>query len=111
MIESFVKMKKIDPETKAGCVAFASKIMGDKWNPLIIQGLFNGSSRFSHLQTTIKVNPRTLSARLDYLEASGIVTRTMFNQIPPKVEYALTAKGKDLMPIITSMINWGNKYG
>ncbi len=110
MIESFVKMKKDSLEKHVGCIAFASKILGDKWTPLIIKNLYSGKLRFSQLHQATTINPRTLSARLDFLEQTQIISRTMYAQIPPRVEYELTAKGLDLIPILKSMAEWGEKY-
>jgi len=103
-------MKKIIVEKRMGCVAFAATIMGDKWNPLIIRILCNGSSRFSLLQGEMGINPRTLSARLDFLEHHRIIERTLHSEVPPRVEYSLTPKGQDLIPILKSMARWGDKY-
>lgn len=101
-------MKKV--EKRFGCVAFAAQILGDKWTPLIIKNLCEGRSRFSEMQTENGINPRTLSAKLDFLEESGIVKKDVFPEKPPKVEYSLTEKGLDLIPILKSMAAWGDKY-
>lgn len=70
-----------------------------------------GVSRFSELrQQAGGLNPRTLSARLDELERFGIVTKKAFAEAPPRVEYTLTKKGKDLVPILERMVEWGKKY-
>lgn len=67
--------------------------------------------RFSDLQQSVGgINPRTLSARLDELEAIGIVTRQCFAEVPPRVEYALTPKGRDFIPILNKMVEWGRKH-
>lgn len=100
--------KKI--EKKPGCVAFAAKILGDTWTILIIQNLCDGCLRFGELQNVVGVNPRTLSARLDFLEESGIIIRKIYSEVPVKVEYSLTTKGKDLIPILKKMADWGGKY-
>lgn len=100
--------KKI--EKKPGCVAFAAQILGDTWTILIIRNLCDGCMRFSQLQQIVGVNPRTLSARLDFLETAEIVTRKAYPVVPVKVEYTLTDKGKDLIPILQKMADWGDKY-
>lgn len=97
-------------EKSPGCIAFAAKILGDKWNPLIIKNLCEKKKRFSELQRLLKINPRTLSARLDFLEKASILTRTVYPEVPPKVEYAVTQKGQDLVPVFNSMAAWGDKY-
>lgn len=103
-------MKTVSIEKRTGCVAFAAQVIGDKWNPLILRFLCDGPSRFSQLQLAITVNPRTLSARLDLLERHNIITRTIHSEVPPRVEYTLTEKGQDLIPILKSMAKWGDKY-
>jgi DNA-binding HxlR family transcriptional regulator len=56
------------------------------------------------------ISPRTLSQRLDELEQNKIITKECFAEVPPRVEYTLTQKGKDLIPILKSMAAWGGKY-
>jgi DNA-binding HxlR family transcriptional regulator len=93
------------------CVIATTKILGDKWTPILLFALAERNLRFSELQEESGgVNPRTLSARLDAMEQKGIVKRTVYPEVPPRVEYALTAKGKDLIPVLKSMIDWAYKY-
>ncbi len=73
--------------------------------------LFRGPKRFCELEKSVgNINPRTLSQRLDDLEANGIITRSAFAEVPPRTEYALTAKGRDLHPVLKQMAAWGEKY-
>lgn len=93
------------------CIAATTKILGDKWTPMLLFSLADRSRRFCDLQTEAGgVNPRTLSARLDGLEKAGIVKREVFPEVPPRVEYSLTSKGQDLLPVLQSMINWADKH-
>lgn len=93
------------------CVAATTKIVGDKWTPMLLFALAEGPKRFCQLQEEAGgVNPRTLSARLEALDGTGIVKRSVFPEVPPRVEYELTEKGRDLLPVIRSMIAWANKY-
>src|SRR5438270_537465 len=88
-------------EPKVGCIAGAMQIIGNKWTALILRDLFGGPKRFCELEKSVgKINPRTLSQRLDDLEAHGIVTRQSFSEVPPRTEYTLTPKGRDLLPIL-----------
>lgn len=97
---------------KPSCVAAAANILGDKWTPMIIRALSSGTQRFCKLQDMAGgVNPRTLSARLLKLEEQGIITKVIYAEVPPRTEYALTDKGKDLLPILEQMATWGDKYG
>ena len=78
---------------------------------MLLYALGNGQNRFGELQAAVGgVNPRTLSARLDALEKDGVIDKTVFAEMPPRVEYTLTAKGRDLLPIIEGMIVWGQKH-
>ena len=87
------------------------KIIGNKWTALILRDLFTGPKRFCELERSVgNINPRTLSQRLDDLEQHGIVTRASFNEMPPRIDYTLTQKGQDLLPILEQMAAWGNKH-
>lgn len=101
--------KPIEP--KIGCIAGAMEIIGNKWTALILRDLFAGPKRFCELERSVgKINPRTLSQRLDDLEAHGIISRRSYDSAPPRIEYSLTAKGADLLPILQQMAAWGTKY-
>jgi DNA-binding HxlR family transcriptional regulator len=98
-------------ETKNGCIASAMDIIGSKWTALILRDLADGINRFSDLEKSIAgINPRTLSQRLDDLERHAIITKQSFAEVPPRVEYRLTAKGHDLIPVLKQMAQWGDKY-
>jgi DNA-binding HxlR family transcriptional regulator len=106
-----IAMTNIKIEKHPGCVAGALCVMGNKWTPLIIMLLANGSQRFSALENALGgISPRTLSQRLDELEKMAIITKTRFAETPPRVDYELTPKGRDLIPILKSMAAWGDKY-
>jgi DNA-binding HxlR family transcriptional regulator len=98
-------------EKHPGCVAEAVSILGNKWTALIVMQLAKGPCRFSGLEHTVAgISPRTLSQRLDDLEQKKIITKKCFAEVPPRVEYDLTDKGQDLLPILKSMATWGEKY-
>ena len=98
-------------ESKVGCISCAMDIIGNKWTALILRDLFTGPKRFGELEKSVgNINPRTLSQRLDDLESCGVVTKTSFAEVPPRIEYALTEKGQDLLPILKQMAAWGEKY-
>jgi DNA-binding HxlR family transcriptional regulator len=98
-------------EPHVGCIANAMQIIGSKWTALILRDLFGGPKRFCELEKSVgNINPRTLSQRLDDLEADGIITRRSFAEVPPRTEYTLTAKGTDLLPILKQMAAWGTKH-
>jgi DNA-binding HxlR family transcriptional regulator len=102
--------EKCTPRERA-CVAAAAAIISSKWTPQLIYAMANGVHRFGELQKEVGgINPRTLSARLDELERSGILVKTAYAEVPPRIEYALTPKGEDLLPILVQMAEWGDKY-
>lgn len=86
------------------CVA----VIGGKWKPTILYHLSYGPARFNVLRRLIPaVTARMLALQLRELEADGIVSRTVASQVPPRVDYALTAAGETLMPILAAMAAWG----
>lgn len=98
-------------ESKIGCIASTMEIIGNKWTALILRDLVGGTKRFGELEKSVgTINPRTLSQRLDDLEAHGIITRQSFAEVPPRCEYTLTQKGQDLVPVLQQMATWGSKY-
>ncbi len=98
-------------EPKVGCIASAMEIIGNKWTALILRDLSAGPKRFSELEKSVgTINPRTLSQRLDDLEKHAIITKRSFAEVPPRIEYTLTEKGEDLVPVLKQMAAWGDKY-
>ena len=98
-------------EKREGCIKQALSVIGDKWSALIIRELTTGQKRFGELQKAIPgMSPRTLSQRLDDMEEVGIVSKQSFAEVPPRVEYSLTDKGNDLIPILQQMAEWGYKH-
>lgn len=98
-------------ENKPGCVEFAARVLGDKWTPLLLRALVKRPYRFCELQKEAGgINPRTLSARLTALEQHGIIIKSNHVDTGAYARYALTRKGKDLIPVLQSMADWGDKY-
>ena len=82
-----------------------------KWTLLLVRDLAEGCTRFSELERSLTgISPRTLSLRLRALEDEGIVVRHTFAEVPPRVEYCLTEKGRALVPIIDSMREYGRTW-
>jgi DNA-binding HxlR family transcriptional regulator len=87
------------------------KVIGNKWTTLILRDLLHGTKRFGELRNNLTgISPKTLTDRLRYLEDQGVLTRKIHPEIPPRVEYTLTKKGKDLGKIISEMSKWGEAY-
>jgi DNA-binding HxlR family transcriptional regulator len=92
-------------------VAQTISLIGGKWKSIILFYLLDETLRFSELQRSIPdITQRMLTLQLRELEADGIVKRTVYKQIPPKVEYSLTELGTTLSPIILAMKQWGHDY-
>src|SRR5215217_7172078 len=92
-------------------VSACAEVLGGKWTILLIRDLADGRSRFCELERSLEgISPRTLSLRLRALEEEGVVERTTFPEVPPRVEYALTDKGRALVPIIESMRVYGTEW-
>jgi len=88
-----------------------AEIVCGKWTLLLVRDLAAGRSRFCELERSLAgISPRTLSLRLRALEEEGIVERHTFSEVPPRVEYALTDKGRALLPIIDDMRCYGERW-
>ncbi len=86
-------------------------IIGKKWNLMIIWHLRTGVLRFTELQHGIcNVNSKTITKHLRDLEDHAVITRKVYAEVPPRVEYALTERGEALLPIIESMLEWGGTH-
>jgi DNA-binding HxlR family transcriptional regulator len=92
-------------------VCMTAEIVCGKWTLLLVRDLAEGCSRFCELERSLAgISPRTLSLRLRALEEEGIVQRHTFPEVPPRVEYALTEKGRALLPIIDDMRAYGEGW-
>ena len=91
-------------------VTATMQIMGGKWKLLILHLINNDINRFGKMGMMLKdISKQMLTTQLRELERDGIIGRIIFAEIPPRVEYALTEKGKSLLPIIELMKDWGNE--
>jgi DNA-binding HxlR family transcriptional regulator len=92
-------------------VCRTAELVCGKWTLLVIRDLADGRSRFCELERSLEgISPRTLSLRLRALEEEGVVARKTFPEVPPRVEYALTEKGRALVPLIESMRSYGTQW-
>jgi len=93
-------------------VARTLEIIGERWTILILRDLtLDGPRKFQDLLVSLSgVSPNTLSARLKTLEDSGIIERRFYEDHPPRAEYMLTEKGRDLRPILRALRDWGQKH-
>ena len=86
-------------------------LISDKWKVLILRDLLPGTKRFGELKNSIgHVSQKVLTSQLRQMEQSGLVRRTVFAEVPPRVEYTLTDLGYSLKPVLDAMWNWGEAY-
>ena len=86
-------------------------LIGDKWKVLIIRDLLTGTKRYGKLKKSLNgITQKVLTNNLRQMEASGLVNRKVYAEVPPRVEYSLTETGWSLKPILDSMVVWGNSY-
>ncbi len=92
-------------------VTFTLQRMGGRWKPLVINQLISGTKRYNELRKAVPaVTEKMLIQTLKELEADGIIIRKAMQAVPPRVEYSLSDQGRDLRPILFSMVEWGLKY-
>lgn len=86
-------------------------LISDKWKVLILRDLMPGTKRFGELKKSIgHVSQKVLTAQLRQMEASGLVSRKVYAEVPPRVEYTLTELGYSLKPVLDAMWSWGEAY-
>lgn len=102
---------KAQTELPACPVETTLTLIGDKWKVLILRDLMLGTKRFGELKKSVgNVSQKVLTAQLRAMEASGLVNRKVYAEVPPRVEYSLTELGKSLKPILDAMYAWGKAY-
>lgn len=86
-------------------------LISDRWKVLIIRDLLEGTKRFGELKKSVgNVSQKVLTANLRAMEDSGLLTRKVYAEVPPRVEYTLTETGYSLKPILDAMVAWGTEY-
>lgn len=86
-------------------------LIGDKWKVLILRDLRGGTKRFGELKKSVTgISQKVLTANLRDMEHDGILSREVFPEVPPRVEYTLTDLGRTMMPILDAMEQWGKAY-
>lgn len=86
-------------------------LISDRWKVLIIRDLLDGTKRFGELKKSVgNISQKVLTSNLRSMEEDGLLTRKVFPEVPPRVEYTLTETGYSLKPILDSMVIWGTEY-
>src|SRR5260370_38205805 len=103
-------MPKVDLSTRPWSIGRSRDVSGQGWTILVLRGFFRCSRRFDELQRDLGIATNVLTARLKRLVDEGLLERQRYEQRPPRYEYHLTAKGRDLFPVLIALVNWGDKY-
>jgi DNA-binding HxlR family transcriptional regulator len=92
-------------------VAKTLELVGDRWTLLIVRDLLAGTRRFQDLQKSLPgIAPNILSDRIKLMEEHGLITRRFYSEHPPRAEYELTAKGKELATVVGALAAWGSRH-
>ena len=91
-------------------VAQCLEVVGEWWSMLIVRDAFLGYTRFDDFQRRLGISRNILNQRLAKLVEAGVMARVAYSEHPPRYDYRLTAKGRDLWPVLTAMRQWGDRY-
>lgn len=92
-------------------VEITLSMISDKWKVLILRELLNDTKRFGELRKSIgNISQKVLTSNLRSMEDDGLITRKVYPEVPPRVEYTLTKTGMSLKPVLDSMVEWGKNY-
>lgn len=92
-------------------VEMTLQLIGNKWKVLIIRDLLSGTKRFNELMRSLTgITQKVLTSNLRDMENAGLLNRTVYPEVPPRVEYSLTETGFSLQPVLKAMIDWGTAY-
>jgi DNA-binding HxlR family transcriptional regulator len=91
-------------------VAQCLEVVGEWWSMLIVRDAFLGVTRFDEFQERLGISRNILNQRLNHLVAAGVLAKVPYSEHPPRYDYRLTDKGRDLWPVLTTMRQWGDKY-
>jgi DNA-binding HxlR family transcriptional regulator len=91
-------------------IARTLDVIGEPWSPLILRDVYVGIDRFEQIQADLRISRKVLTARLKWLVESGVLERRQYEMRPPRYQYALTAKGAELVDLLMVMVAWGDKW-
>lgn len=101
---------RVDLSAFSCSVARTLDVVGDKWTLLVLRDAFYGVRRFEDFARDLGIARNVLAARLSRLVDAGVLERRQYEQHPPRFEYRLTAKGRDLLPVLLTMMHWGDTW-
>jgi len=104
-----MKSRPLAPDPESGCpVTHCLSLIGGKWKPVMLFCIAGGVNRFGAMQRAIPaVTKQMLTQQLREMETDGLIHRRIFAEVPPRVEYSLTERGKSVLPVIHAMRDWG----
>lgn len=104
------RLADLPRDTPGGCpIDHVLRVVEGRWATLIVRDLMTGPKRFGELRASLQgISPKTLTDRLRHLETLGILVRRAYAEVPPRVEYELSARGRSLEPILVAMWQWGD---
>lgn len=88
----------------------AQRLLQGKWAIILLHQLYDGTKRFGELERATGITHATLASQLKALEKDGLITRHVYSEVPPRVEYTLTDMGRRFGPVLSSIETWGNEY-
>ena len=109
-ILKLVALSRASLSSQSCNIARAIALVGDEWTLMILRELFLGNRRFDDFPRQTRISPHLLSLRLKKLQAGGIIRRYQYCSHPPRHEYQLTEKGRDLWPVVIALKHWGDRW-
>jgi DNA-binding HxlR family transcriptional regulator len=103
-------MLRADYDTQVCSIARALEVVGERWTLLIVRNLFLGLRRFDDLQQNLGIARNVLAARLEKLIEAEVIETRPYSERPPRNEYVLTEKGRDLFPVLVALMQWGDRH-
>src|SRR5258706_10305972 len=101
-------MQRTDFGEMACSIARTLDVIGEPWSPLVLRNVYVGITRFDQLQQSLGISRKVLAERLKWLVEHGVLERREYSSKPPRYEYALTAKGLELVDVLMVMVRWGD---
>lgn len=96
--------------TEADSIAVALDAIGDRWSLLVLRAIFTGTYRFSELRDEVGIASNLLTTRLGRMVDDGVLEKVAYQERPPRFEYRLTDAGRDLSPVLVSLMQWGDRH-
>ena len=103
-------MQRTSFSNMACSLARSLDVIGEPWTPLIVRDVWMGRRKFDEIQGNLEISRKVLADRLETLVGEGVLERRLYQERPPRHEYVLTGKGKELMGVLLALISWGDRW-